>query len=84
MHLVKWFRKNNTKVMAVVVVVLMVGFVGGTALTSLLQGSGGMNKAVAHYGATQRKLTPTTATKLASSWKCSRASGPDRFCGRAI
>ncbi len=58
MHLVKWFRKNNTKVMAVVVVVLMVGFVGGTALTSLLQGGGDMNKAVAHYGPKQRKLTP--------------------------
>ncbi len=58
MNLVKWFRKNNTKVMAVVVVVLMVGFVGGTALTSLLHTSGGMDDAIAHYGAKQRKLTP--------------------------
>ena len=37
MSLVKWFRKNNTKIMAVVVIVLMVGFIGGSALTSLLQ-----------------------------------------------
>jgi len=57
MNLVKWFRKNNTKVMAVVVIVLMVGFVGGTALTQLLRGSGGMNKAVAYYGPKQHKIT---------------------------
>ncbi len=29
MNLVKWFRKNNKKVMAVVVIVLMIGFIGG-------------------------------------------------------
>jgi hypothetical protein len=46
MHLVKWFRKNNTKIMAVVVIVLMVGFIGGTALTHLLQGSRGLGDAV--------------------------------------
>lgn len=57
MNLVKWFRKNNTKVMAVVVIVLMVGFVGGTALTQLLRGSGGANKAVAYYGAKKHKIT---------------------------
>ncbi|MHC4212507.1 MAG: hypothetical protein ACYSWP_03935 [Planctomycetota bacterium] len=37
MNLVRWFRKNNSKIMAVVVVVIMVGFVGGSALTKLLQ-----------------------------------------------
>ncbi len=35
MNLVKWFRKNNKKVMAVVVVVIMFGFIGGSALQSL-------------------------------------------------
>jgi hypothetical protein len=50
MNLVKWFRKNNTKIMAVVVIVLMVGFIGGSSLTYLLRGSGGIHKAVAHYG----------------------------------
>ncbi|MHC4517414.1 MAG: hypothetical protein ACYTAS_02390, partial [Planctomycetota bacterium] len=60
MNLVKWFRRNNTKVMAVVVVVLMIGFVGGTALTSFLRGSGGMNKAVAYYGPQRHKITPNS------------------------
>jgi len=36
MNLVKWLRKNNMKVMAVVVIVLMVAFVGGSALNYLL------------------------------------------------
>jgi hypothetical protein len=47
MSLVKWFRKNNTKIMAVVVIVLMIGFVGGSALTYLLRGGQGLNDAVA-------------------------------------
>jgi len=37
MNLVKWLRKNNKKLMAIVVVVLMVGFVGGSALRMLLE-----------------------------------------------
>lgn len=57
MNLVKWFRRNNTKVMAVVVVVLMIGFVGGTALTSFLRGSGGGGKAIAHYGPKKHKIS---------------------------
>ena len=43
MNLVKWFRKNNKKVMAVVVVVIMLGFVGGTYLQQL-----GQRRAVQH------------------------------------
>jgi len=35
MSLVKWLRKNNSKVMAIVVIVIMFGFVGGSYLTSL-------------------------------------------------
>jgi hypothetical protein len=35
MNLVKWFRKNNKKVMAVVVIVIMFGFIGGGALRQL-------------------------------------------------
>ena len=50
MNLVKWLRKNNTKIMAVVVIVLMVGFVGGSSLTYLLSGSGGADEAIAYYG----------------------------------
>lgn len=51
MNLVKWFRKNNKKVMAVVVIVIMIGFVGGTALTSLLQSNrGGLGDVLARLG----------------------------------
>ena len=35
MNLVKWFRKNNKKVMAVVVIVIMIGFIGGSALQQI-------------------------------------------------
>ncbi|MHC4388298.1 MAG: hypothetical protein ACYSX1_06800 [Planctomycetota bacterium] len=37
MNLVKWLRKNNKKVMAVVVIVIMFGFIGGTYLQQLGQ-----------------------------------------------
>jgi len=75
MNLVKWFRKNNTKVMAVVVVVLMVGFVGGTALTSLMRGSGGANKAIAHYGLKQQKLTPNDRNQARNELEMLQALG---------
>ena len=56
MNLVKWFRKNNKKVMAVVVVVIMLGFVGGTYLQQL-----GRRRAVQHetvaYFADNKKIT---------------------------
>ena len=50
MSLVKWFRKNNSKLMAVVVIVLMVGFIGGSSLTYLLRGRGDINGTIAYYG----------------------------------
>ena len=50
MNLVKWFRRNNKKVMAVVVIVIMIGFVGGSALTSLLQSNRGRNEVIAYLG----------------------------------
>ena len=56
MNLVKWLRKNNKKVMAVVVVVIMLGFVGGTYLQQL-----GRRRAVQHetvaYFADNKKIT---------------------------
>jgi len=55
MSLVKWFRKNNSKIMAVVVIVLMIGFIGGSALTYLLQGSQGLKNTVATI--TGKKIT---------------------------
>lgn len=50
MNLVKWLRKNNTKIMAVVVIVLMIGFIGGSSLTYLLRGRGPSNRTIAYYG----------------------------------
>ncbi len=49
MSLVKWFRKNNKKVMAVVVIVLMFGFIGGSSLTYLSQRSTGEHRTVAYF-----------------------------------
>ncbi|MGE5295652.1 MAG: hypothetical protein ACM3VT_12550 [Solirubrobacterales bacterium] len=50
MSLMKWMRKNNKKLMAVVVIVLMIAFIGGQAFSYLMRGSGGANAAVAYYG----------------------------------
>jgi hypothetical protein len=50
MHLIKWLRRNNKKIMAVVVIVLMFAFVGGSALQYILQPKGGVNSAYAYYG----------------------------------
>ncbi len=49
MSLVRWFRKNNSKVMAVVVIVIMFGFIGGSYLSYLGRRRSPLNKAVAFY-----------------------------------
>ncbi len=49
MNLVKWFRKNNTKVMAVVVIILMIAFVGGSTLQYFLRGDR-RTQTIAYYG----------------------------------
>jgi hypothetical protein len=55
MSFIKWLRKNNTKIMAIVVIVLMIVFIGGTALEQLLQGfTTRHNKTAAYYGEGQR------------------------------
>jgi hypothetical protein len=56
MNLVKWFRKNRTKLMAVVVIVIMIGFIGGSALSYLLQRGPGLRETVAYFGQ-GRKIT---------------------------
>jgi len=53
MNLVKWFRKNNKKVMAVVVIVIMFGFIGGGALRQLGRRRTGT---IAYFGA-KNKIT---------------------------
>ncbi len=49
MNLVKWFRKNNTKVMAVVVCIIMIGFIGGAYLQQLAKRQSGRYDTVAYY-----------------------------------
>ncbi|MHC4736772.1 MAG: hypothetical protein ACYTDW_20305 [Planctomycetota bacterium] len=57
MNLVKWFRKNRTKVMAVVVVVILFGFIGGTAFLQFIsKRSTGLHKTVAYFS-DNRKIT---------------------------
>ncbi len=56
MNLVKWLRKNNKKVMAVVVIVLLLGFVGGAYLQQLGRGRTSERKTVAYF-ADNRKIT---------------------------
>jgi hypothetical protein len=53
----KWFRKYKTKVMAVMVVIIMIGFVGGSALSYLFSTKRtGLHKTVAYYG-DNKKIT---------------------------
>lgn len=54
MNLMKWLRKNNKKLMAIVVIVLMVAFIGGSSFRYLFRGSGGANAAVAYFGNKQK------------------------------
>ena len=75
MNLVKWFRKNNTKVMAVVVIVLMVGFIGGSSLTMLLRGSGGADEVI---GTFVGKGTITPRSRQDAKRPARTAPGPRR------
>lgn len=49
MKLVKWLRKNNPKVMAVVVIVCMFGFIGGSYLTYLTRSGPSPRDVVARF-----------------------------------
>ena len=48
MSLVRWFRKYNQKVMAIVVIVIMFGFIGGSAFMQMMTRRG--NPTVAKFG----------------------------------
>ncbi len=49
MNLMKWFRKNNKKIMAVVVVVIMFGFIAGPTLRYFTRIRTGWHDAVAYF-----------------------------------
>ncbi len=51
MNLVKWLRKNNKKILAVVVVIIMIGFIGGAYIRQLKPGkSAGLDETIAYFG----------------------------------
>ena len=56
MNLVRWFRKNKMKMMAIVIIIIMFGFVGGSYLQYLGQRRTQLHRAVAHF-ADNKKIT---------------------------
>ncbi len=50
MSLIRWFRKYNRKIMAIVVIVIMFGFIGGSYIRHLGQRRSGLYKTVAYFG----------------------------------
>ncbi|MHC4264769.1 MAG: hypothetical protein ACYSUK_02425 [Planctomycetota bacterium] len=56
MSLMKWFRKNNKKIMAIVVIILLIGFLGGSYFSRLAQRRSGIKQTVANF-ADGRKIT---------------------------
>lgn len=56
MNLMKWLRKNNTKVMAVVVIFIFVGFVGEAYFTQFSRRRTDQRKTIAYF-ADNRKIT---------------------------
>lgn len=57
MSLMRWFRKNNKKLMAVVVIVLMLVFVGSAWLTSMGKRQSTGRKSLAAYYGEKHKIT---------------------------
>ncbi|MHC4132416.1 MAG: hypothetical protein ACYSYW_05510 [Planctomycetota bacterium] len=49
MSLMKWFRKNNKKIMAIVVIILLIGFLGGSYFSRLAQRSSSIRQTVATF-----------------------------------
>ncbi len=56
MNLMKWFRKNNRKVMAVVIIIILFGFIGGEFFRQLGQRKAGRHKTIAYFGE-NKKIT---------------------------
>ncbi|MFQ6036357.1 MAG: hypothetical protein ACE5NM_11025, partial [Sedimentisphaerales bacterium] len=57
MNLVKWFRKNKTKALAIVTIVLMIAFIGGSALTNLLSSRRTLGRQAVAYFGNNKKIT---------------------------
>ncbi len=49
MHLMKWFRKNKSKIMVVVIFIAILGFIGGSYIQSLARRNTGTHRVIAHF-----------------------------------
>ena len=56
MNIMKWFRKNNMKVMAIVIIIILFGFIGGEFFRQLGQRRAGQHKTIAYHGE-NKKIT---------------------------
>lgn len=56
MNLIKWFRKSNKKIMAVMVVIIMFGFIGGSYIQQLGNKRSPLHRTIAYF-ANKRKIT---------------------------
>ncbi|MFA7484696.1 MAG: hypothetical protein WCZ89_01555, partial [Phycisphaerae bacterium] len=78
MNLIKWIRKNERKILAIVVVLLMVGFIGGSYISQLGQGGWGRNTALATYG-TKGKITYNDRVIAQNELEALRSMGAERL-----
>ncbi len=80
MHLVKWIRKNERKLMAWVVILLMIAFVGGSGLQQLLTyfSAGGSKRLIATYG-DGKKIRATDYQEAQGQLEILRALMADRM-----
>jgi len=78
MNLVKWFRKNKTKVMAIVVVIIMLGFVAGPALRYLGRMGPGRRDTVAYFR-DNKKITTKDRTVAMRELEILKGLGVDEL-----
>lgn len=80
MHLVKWIRKNERKIMTFVVIFIMVAFIGGTAFQQIMQRLGpnqGSEAMVYYYE--DDKITRNDIAQAQMELRVLRSLGMDRF-----
>ncbi|MCJ7692718.1 MAG: hypothetical protein MUO22_04825, partial [Sedimentisphaerales bacterium] len=78
MNLIKWIRKNERKILAIVVIVLMVGFIGGSYLSQLGRGGSGRKTLIARYRV-KGKITDYDRAIAQRELEILRSLGMDRM-----
>jgi len=74
MHPIKWIRKNERKIMTVVVILIMIAFIGGSALQQFMSRINPDKKAVAFYGQ-KGKIAPRDLRAAQSELEVLKALG---------